>query len=315
MDFKDYIQAMAAAGTRTRNSIYLLLVVLMSSFATYLNTQLIPVTRGREVSLRVAKACVEAGESSDECTRAIGWAERHGVPITFQGAPARNAEAATESRTDVGYPSVPGKSEFDRIYEAELGRLSASRSNLRTITVPIFGASIDLEHIGLITCIGFLALLLVIRTNLEREKDWVNESVEKASFLSVTERTWEPADQLALVQERKGFIRKSQVLSAEKSGWLVNLVPVALFWACPLLHLVVWKNDLLKVVAGKPINLELLTTPNWAYASLVAEIFILLLLLVLSALCTTAWIELRKAFKRPPSPVHAGAFVPIVEAS
>jgi hypothetical protein len=212
LDFKLYLDAATQSVTRTRNSIYLLLTVFVAVLAVYVNTTVLDWSGKRVQRMRRAYECVtKPNLPADQCKDAMRYAGDLGLP--------------TDQSVDTD------------LYKEYRNAMIRRRTDLRTIQLPLFGAVLDLNDLGLLSAILFVILLMILRANLYHELDSLESAREKVE-------AFKSAGNDDLYQESNEMLTRVQVLASPRkdnqgyrwSAMVVMTVPI-------FLHVMIVRRD------------------------------------------------------------------------
>lgn len=188
LDFKLYLDAATQSVTRTRNSIYLLLTVLVVLLSVYIHSTFLDWPGARVEKMQKAYDCLSTPGilQTPECEEALRYAAELHLP------------------QDINNPIT-----IER-YKEQLNAVLRRRTDLRTIQMPIFGVVLDVNDLGLVSSILLVILLIVLRANLYRELDDLTSAKNKVEALKLEE------EDLGLYKERYEILSRVLVLSSPK---------------------------------------------------------------------------------------------------
>jgi hypothetical protein len=288
LDFKLYLDAATQAVTRTRNSLYLLLTVVVVFLTVYINTTVLDWAGARFEKMQMAYDCVLEPQQAQtpECQEAMTYADL----LHLRGE--------------------KGKLSTQEKFKEQLVALLRRRGELRTIQLPIFGSVLDVNDLGLASAILFVIFLIVLRSNFYRELDSLI-SAEKRAQLYQSEENGP-----ALYEECYEMLRGIPVLSSPKRDnrgfrWSAMVI---ISLALVVHALIVWNDWQTKEIAFLLIG----DRKSYIFYGIEWGGFILLCLLWYGN--TKVWLKLAYLFhkKTPPRWVNlfigrGGKFDPAVE--
>ncbi len=193
LDFKLYLDAATQSVTRTRNSLYLLLTVFVAVLAVYVNTTVLDWSGKRVQRMRLAYECISNPNlTPDQCSEAMRYANDLHLPLdqSPEGKPVDK-----EYRKD--------------LYREYRNALIRRRTDLRTIQLPLFGAVLDLNDLGLLSAVLFVILLIILRTNLYHEFGALESARKKAEI-------FDKEEDKSLYREANELLENVQVLASPK---------------------------------------------------------------------------------------------------
>jgi len=275
LDFKLYLDSANQSVTRTRNSIYLLLTIFVALLAVYVNTTVLDWSGQRMLRMRKAYECVSHPELWDnQCVEAVRYAGDLGLPPEKT---SNGVEINKEYRQD--------------LYREYRNAMIRRRTDLRTIQLPLFGAVLDLNDLGLLSAFLFLILLIILRTNLYHEFEALESARQRAEIFRKDKQD-------SLYEEASQLLESTQVLASPKrhnrgfrwSAMVVMSLPI-------VLHALIIKHDLSTVrVANDLVG----PTSTIVLSSL--EVLALLAMLWVWYLNTRVWLRLAYLFHVKDTP-------------
>lgn len=221
LDFKLYLDAATQSVTRTRNSIYLLLTVFVAVLAVYINTTVLDWSGKRVQRMRQAYECISNPDlTRDKCHDAMRYADDLHLPPQYS---PEGKLVDEEYRKD--------------LYKEYRNALIRRRTDLRTIQLPLFGAVLDLNDLGILSALLFVILLVILRTNLYHEFSTLESARKRAEIFGQEGRT-------SLHNESTDMLESVQVLASPKrhnrgyrwSAMVVMSLPI-------ILHVFIVKHD------------------------------------------------------------------------
>ena len=273
LDFKLYLDAATQSVTRTRNNIYLLLTLFVAIFAVYINTTVLDWSGARVQKMRAAYECISDPESVSDPSKLM----------------KPKCLGAMSYANELGLPQDPSPQAAE-LYKEYRDALIRRRTDLRTIQLPLFGAVLDLNDLGILSAVLFVILLVILRTNLYHEFDSLKNAQRKAE-----EFRQEGAS--ALYAESNEILSSVQVLASPRkdnrgfrwSAMVVMSLPIVLH------ALILWHDiDTRKIAV-------LLVGGSKSRPLLLIEAIGLVLLCLLWYSNAKVWLKLAYLFdKKPP---------------
>ena len=234
--FDEYFSAAKDAGTATRNSINLLILVLGVMTCIFTNVFGFRFAANRMNKMVIAFQCIHQTNSSQDawnatietqssdgknqstaCRSVLQWAKDNDLPTTYESAANWSTATPLQSSTIGPLRENWDKAEIERVYRETIGQMSGKRMDLRTFQIPVFGSVIDLQLLGLVSGISILSILLIILFRLGHERQLVHVALSYC----------QGKDDTSI--RRRELVTYVQVFANPHASQAVSLMPYAVF--------------------------------------------------------------------------------------
>jgi len=164
-DFGMYLSAVKESGKRVRTIIYLLLVALVTLWATYRNVMAPSYATTRLQTLhQAAQALLDPANCTADGHTAIAYVNE----TLFSVNGTANDDTICLDHFIAG-TATAGDSEMVRQIRKQIDELIHVRTDNLTLTIPFLGLHMDVDDLGLFSCVTLFILLLILRISIVQE--------------------------------------------------------------------------------------------------------------------------------------------------